>query len=56
MESPQEGKDDQEQFELHKSVFDNDLKKLSQIIKFKKDVIDKKVRKVSEKLISFWPS
>lgn len=45
MESSKDEKDDQEQFELHKSVFDNDLKKLNQIVKFNKDVIDKKVRK-----------
>lgn len=43
MESSKDEKDDQEQFELHKSVFDNDLKKLNQIVKSSKDVIDKKV-------------
>lgn len=44
MERSKDEKDDQEQFELHKSVFDNDLKKLNQIIKFNNGVIDKKVR------------
>ena len=44
MESSKDEKDEQEQFELHKSVFNNDLKKLNQIIKFNNEVIDKKVK------------
>lgn len=32
-----------EEFELHKSVFNNDLKKLTQILKNNKEIIDKKV-------------
>lgn len=34
---------EQDNYELHKTIFDNDLKKLNQIIKYNKDVIDKKV-------------
>lgn len=45
MESPKDEPVDEEKFELHKCVFDNDLKKLNQIIKCNKDVIDRKVRK-----------
>lgn len=43
MESSKEESDDSRSFELHKSVFDNDLKRLLNIIKSNKDVIDKKV-------------
>lgn len=43
MESSKEEPDDSRSFELHKSVFDNDLKRLLNIIKSNKDVIDKKV-------------
>ena len=32
-----------DEFELHRSVFDNDLKKLTQILKNNKEKIDKKV-------------
>ena len=32
-----------EEFELHKSVFNNDLKKLTQILKHNKEIVDKKV-------------
>lgn len=32
-----------EEFELHKSVFNNDLKKLTQILKNNKEIVDKKV-------------
>lgn len=32
-----------DEFELHRSVFNNDLKKLTQILKHNKEVIDKKV-------------
>lgn len=46
MESTKEEKDVKGQFELHKAVFDNDLKKLNQILKQNKDVIDRKVKKI----------
>jgi len=32
-----------DEFELHRSVFNNDLKKLTQILKNNKEIIDKKV-------------
>lgn len=32
-----------DEFELHRSVFNNDLKKLTQILKNNKEEIDKKV-------------
>lgn len=49
-------KDDngKENYELHKCIFDNDLKKLNQIIKFNKDVIDRKVKR-NFYLIAVWP-
>lgn len=37
------------QFALHKAVFDNDLRKLNQIIKQNKNAIDKKVTKKLKK-------
>lgn len=39
-------KDNNNEWELHKSVFDNDLKKLTQILKAtkNKEAIDKKVK------------
>lgn len=37
-------------FDLHRAVFDNDLRKLSQIVKHQKDEIDKKV-----KILSYLP-
>lgn len=33
-----------DEFALHKSVFDNDLKKLTQILKSNKEIVDKKVQ------------
>lgn len=39
-----------DEFELHRAVFDNDLRKLNQIIKHNKEVID---RKVSENWLQF---
>lgn len=36
-------KDDADGFELHRSVFDNDLRKLNQIVKHNKEEIDRKV-------------
>jgi hypothetical protein len=41
-------KDNESEFALHKSVFDNDLKKLTQILKVtkNKEAIDKKVKKI----------
>jgi hypothetical protein len=41
---------DKNEYELHKSVFDNDLKKLSQILKTNKEIIDKKVKIFTFKL------
>lgn len=52
MEGSKDDPDEAGNFELHKSVFDNDLKKLNQIIKFNKDVIDKKVRERRNYLIT----
>lgn len=43
MDGSKDDKAGEVQFALHKAVFDNDLKKLNQIIKQNKDVIDKKV-------------
>lgn len=42
-------KDIENEWELHKSVFDNDLKKLTQILKAtkNKETIDKKVKNLS---------
>lgn len=53
MDSSVEEKEADEQYELHKAVFDNDLKKLNQIIKSNKDLIDKKVK--CEILSRDWP-
>jgi hypothetical protein len=41
-------KNNESEFALHKSVFDNDLKKLTQILKVtkNKEAIDKKVKKI----------
>ena len=39
-------------YELHKAVFDNDLKKLNQILRYKKEVVDKKVREIANCLKS----
>lgn len=44
MESSPDEKVVNEQYELHKTIFDGDLKKLNQILKQNKDLIDKKVR------------
>lgn len=44
MESSKEELADDERYEIHKSIFENDLKRLNQILKFSKDVIDRKVR------------
>lgn len=38
------------QFALHKAVFDNDLRKLNQIIKQNKNAIDKKVTKKAQEI------
>lgn len=38
-----EGSNTDDEFELHRAVFDNDLRKLNQIIKHKDGVIDRKV-------------
>lgn len=43
MDGSKEDSGEQDNYELHKKIFDNDLKKLNQIIKYNKDVIDKKV-------------
>lgn len=47
MNGSKDDKDSEDQFALHKAVFDNDLKKLNLIIKQNKDAIDRKVRKNS---------
>jgi hypothetical protein len=44
MDDSVEEKDVEVQYELHKAVFDNDLKKLNQMIKTNKDLIDRKVK------------
>lgn len=43
MESPKDEVTDDLRFEIHKTIFENDLKKLNQILKLNKDMIDKKV-------------
>lgn len=42
-------------FDLHRAVFDNDLRKLSQIVKHQKEEIDKKV-KISSNLSVIVPN
>lgn len=48
--------DDDERFEIHKTIFENDLKRLNQILKNYKEVIDRKVRNnLEDNLSLFWP-
>lgn len=44
MEGSKEEQDVNDQFELHKAVFDNNLRKLNQVLKQNKDMIDRKVK------------
>lgn len=44
-------KDDADGFELHRSVFDNDLRKLNQIVKHNKEEIDRKVSGILRKRV-----
>lgn len=46
MESSKDDTDDASNYDLHKTIFDNDLKRLNNIIKYQKDVIDKKVSEI----------